>query len=175
MLRFKKQIDALPQDDSAHEGQKLIMYSFIRSMMPRVVVEVGTHRGVTALYLAHALYDNKKGHLITCDPTDYGQEETFDKFPELRKYITFKKEKGKDLDVRSIDFLFIDGFHEKPFVLAEIEALFPRLTKESVVFFHDAGGDNEMVGVNEAIKEAGIKTILLPTEGRMHLYSNLKP
>ena len=174
MLKFKKQIDALSQEDSANEGQKLIMYSFIRSMKPEVVVEVGTHRGVTALYMAHALYDNKKGTLITCDPFDYGQEETFNKFPELKKYITFKKEKGKDLDVKNIDFLFIDGFHEKPYVLSEIESLFPRLTKESVVFFHDAGEDNEYVGVNEAIKEAGIKTILLPTEGRMHLYSNFK-
>lgn len=172
MLEFKKQIDALPQEDSAHEGQKLIMYAFIRSMKPNKVVEIGTHKGVTALYLAHALYDNGKGRLWTCDPHDYEQEKTFGRFPELKKYITYEKKMGKDMEVDGIDFLFVDGFHEKPYVLAEIEALFPRLTKESVVFFHDAGGDNEMVGVNEAIKAAGIKTILLPTEGRMRLYSN---
>lgn len=172
MLEFKEKIDALPQDNSAHESQKLIMYAFIRSMKPKKVVEIGTYRGVTALYLAHALHDNKKGHLWTCDPYDHEQEETFSKFPELKKYITYEKKKGKDLDVDDIDFLFVDGFHEKPYVLAEIEALFPRLTKKSVVFFHDAGEDNELVGVNEAIKAAGIKTILLPTEGRMHLYSN---
>ena len=172
MLEFKEKIDALPQDNSAHEGQKLIMYAFIRSMKPERVVEIGTHLGVTALYLAHALYDNKKGHLWTCDPYDYKQEETFSKFPELKEYITFQKKKGEDLDIDKIDFLFVDGFHEKHCVLAEIKALFPRLTKEAVVFFHDAGGDNAFVGVNEAIREAGLKTLMISGEGKMRLYSN---
>src|SRR3990167_3719250 len=99
MLEFKEKIDALPQDDSAHEGQKLILYSFIRSMKPDVVVEIGTHKGATSLYLAHALYDNKKGHLWTCDPYDYGQEETFKQFPELSRYITYEKKQGKDMRV----------------------------------------------------------------------------
>lgn len=174
MLHLKEKIDELPQDSSAHEGQKLILYSFIRSMKPKVVLEVGTHKGATTLYLAQALFDNKFGHLWTCDPVDYGQDRIFSRFPDLAPYITYEKMKGKDMEIGRIDFLFIDGFHEKQFVLEEIKALFPRLTKESVVFFHDAGGDNPSVGVNEAIAEAGIKTILLPTEGRMALYSNFK-
>lgn len=174
MLKFKEQIDALPQDDSAHEAQKLIFYSFIRSMKPETVVEVGTHKGATTLYLAHGCYDNGKGHVYTYDPFLYGQMENFAKFPELDEYITFIQEPATNCNLESIDFLFIDGFHEREHVLAEIDNLFPLLSKESVAFFHDSGGDNARVGVNAAVEEAGIKTILLPTEGRMHLYSNFK-
>lgn len=179
MMKFWKRINSeVPNDDSTHLEDRLFIYGLIRSLKPEICVEVGTHKGLTALCIAQALHENGKGMLVTCDPFDYRQEDNFRKFPQLHKRIIFKKEEGESLNVRAfgeIGFLFIDGFHQKEPVLAEIKNLFPQLSDKAVVLFHDSGGDVPgSVGVNAAIEEAGIKTILLPTKGRMHLYSNFE-
>lgn len=163
----------LQDDDSSKIEDCYFFYGFIRSLAPMVCLEVGTHKGVMALTIASALKDNENGgHLWTCDPVDLKQQENIDYFAELEPYITYEQKKGQDMVVNNIDFLFIDGFHEKEWVVAEIKALFPRLSKCAVVLFHDCGGDNEYVGVNEAVLASGFTTILLPTRTRMRIYSN---
>ena len=82
---------------------------------------------------------------------------------------------GKDLDVKDVDFLFVDGFHEEEHVLAEMEHFLPRLTENAVVVFHDCGGDNVQVGVNAAIKKLGLETAFLPTTNTMRIYGKFKP
>lgn len=171
MLQYKDRIDALPQDDSAHENQKLFMYALVRGVRPKVVVEVGTHKGVTTLYLAQGVLDNGEGVVHTCDPMDYGQEKVFSEFPELSEVIKYHRIKGQELEIKDIDLLFIDGFHEKEVVLAEIKHFLPRLTEHAIILFHDAGGDNEFVGVNAAIEEAKLTTIPLHFDGVMRMYS----
>lgn len=170
MLKYKDQIDALPQDDSAHESQKMYIYDLMMQKKPEVVVEIGTHKGVTSLYMAQALLDQGKGHLYTYDPFDYNQQDTFNKFPELKEYITYQKAKGVDSDLDKVDFVFVDGFHEKEHVLAEINHFLPKLTEGAVMVFHDAGGDNERVGVNAAIDEVGLETETIVLDGTMRVY-----
>jgi len=170
-MKFQNQIEQVPRDDAARIDQQMLLYWLIRGSKPKICVEIGTHRGSTALYLAHALYDNGLGKLITCDPYDYGQDDTFKQIPELNNFIEFRKQRGNELDVDNIDFLFIDGFHEYEAVRDEILYLFPRLSSEAIVVFHDCGGDNELVGVNKAIEEAKIKTVWLPMSGKMRIYN----
>lgn len=173
MLEFKTKIDSLPQDDSAHESQKMYMYHLIRKMKPSRIVEVGTHKGITTLYLAQALYDNGYGHVWTYDPYDYGVPERLKQFPELNQHITFHQKKGIECEENDIDFVFIDGFHEKEHVLAEIKHFLPRLSEGAVMLFHDAGGDNEFVGVNAAIAEAGLETEAIVLDGTMKKYTHV--
>jgi len=170
LLAFADKIEEIARDDSAHLDQQMLMYWLIRGMKPETVVEIGTHRGVTSLYLAHALYDNGTGHLYTCDPIDYQQRDNFDKIPELSEYITYYQKKGIELDFNNIDLLFVDGFHEYKAVLDEINYYIPRLSGEGVVVFHDCGGDNELVGVNQAIEDSGIEATWIPTAGKMRIY-----
>ena len=169
-------ISEISDDDSTYIEDKLFIYGLIRSIHPDLCVEIGTHRGMTSLFIANALKDNGGGHLVTCDPLDFSQEDNFDKFPELRCFITFVGQPGASLKLeRPIDFLFVDGFHQKGHVLGEILRLFPQLSSKAVVLFHDAGGDvKDSVGVNAAVAEAKLHTVLLPTRGRMHIYSNFK-
>jgi predicted O-methyltransferase YrrM len=151
----------------------MLLYWMIREFKPVNVIETGTHRGLTSLYMAQALYDNGVGHLTTADPFDeWGQVGNFRKFPELEKLITFRNIKGEDmlLDQENIDFAFIDGFHEEEVVTPEIETLLPRLNGRAIVVFHDCWYSN-WGGVNEACEKAGLHTVWLPTKNALRLYS----
>lgn len=172
---FKDQIDIeVPKDDSASEGEKMLLYWLIRELEPKVVVETGTHKGLATLYMAHALYDNEQGHITTYDPFEWNQIGNFAKFPELQDYITYKREPGIALVEEQIDFAFIDGFHGFKDAYDELKVLLPRLSKTAVVVLHDCWYEKEGVrgtGVNEAAEIAGLQTIWLPTTNAMRIYS----
>lgn len=168
----EKIIREVPQDDSTDIEEKMLLYNEIKKRKPKVVVETGTHRGKTTLYMAHALYELGEGHLHTADPYEWGALGNFRKFPELEKHITYYQIPGKDLVVDNIDFLFIDGYHEKEEVLAEIDALFPKLSKDAVVYFHDTGGRSPTCDVPGAIEERGLKVEYLSTKNGMAVYYN---
>lgn len=173
--------NSIPKDDSATREERLLLYALIRATKPKVVVEIGTHRGLAALYMANAIYDNFladssiKGMLHTTDPFDYDQATNVTKFHKLSDFIKVYRQKGKDLDIKNVDFLFVDGFHEEEPVLEEMAQFLPRLTENAIVIFHDTGGDNVQVGVNAAIKKLGLETAFLPTGNTMRIYGKFKP
>lgn len=164
---FKKEI---PSEDSTAEEEKMILYNEIKKRKPKVIVETGTHRGLTTMYMLQAVLENKVGHIHTYDPYEWGQRGNFRKFPEHEKLVSFYNEKGTTCDVKNIDFLFIDGYHEKVEVLAEIDAIFPNLKDGAVVFFHDTNGANEFCDVIGAIKERKLKVEWLKTLNGMARY-----
>lgn len=172
MLEFEEQIRALPDDDSANWEMQMWFYWTIRAMKPTRCFEIGTHRGKTTLYMAHALYDNGHGIIHTADPRDWGQVENFQKFHDLALHIAPHLKAATSVDVQDIDFLFVDGLHEAVHVREEMNYFFPRLTKEAVVVFHDCGGDNSQVGVNDALRE--VETTWLPLGGKVRIYSPFK-
>lgn len=162
----------IPKDDSTSLGEKMILYWMIKDLKPKVVVETGTHRGLTTLYMLAALEDNGEGHLYTCDPnTEWGQNGNFGKFPTLDKRVTFYPIKGEEMlkNINNIDFAFIDGFHGKDDVIPEIKNLLPNLSSTAVVVFHDCWYGNTE-GVNEACDELGLKTIWLGTKNAIRIY-----
>jgi predicted O-methyltransferase YrrM len=173
MLIFRNEIEQeIPQDDSASEGEKLFLYGLIRAMKPNIVVETGTHRGKTALYMAHALFDNAKGHLHTYDPFDtWGQIGNFRKFPELEPYVTYYKERGDSCSVKNIDLWFCDGYHSEQDVVEELQVILPLLSKYGVVVFHDCAlVAND--GVNLAVEKMGLKNVWIPTQNTIRIYQH---
>lgn len=173
-MQFKEDIDReVPKDDSTSVGEKMLLYWLIRELKPKVVIETGTHRGLTSLYMAHALYDNGEGHLTTYDPFEWGAQGNFAKFLELLPYVTYKQKRGDWLDEEKIDFAFIDGFHSEKDVEEELAALLPRLSDFATVVFHDCWYGGEGTGVNEALES--LYTIWLPTTNAMRIYSKHPP
>lgn len=166
---IKKEV---PQDDSTAHEEKMLLYEFIKKNKPKVVVETGTHRGLTTLYMAHALWENGEGHLFTFDPYEWGARGNFRKFPELEKYITYSQIPGHTCEVENIDMFFCDGYHEKEEVLKEIDAIFPKLSKKATVFFHDTNGSTPTCDVPGAIKERNLKTKHLQTTNGIDVYEN---
>ena len=173
MKLFERMSTEIPADDSASVGEKMLLYWLIRDLQPEVVIETGTHRGLASLYMAHALYDNNKGHLHTADPFDWGQPGNFAKFPELDSRITYYRKDGSEMidKLENIDFAFIDGFHEVKDVVPEIKNLLPKLTKGATVVFHDCWYGNTD-GVNEALEECGLTSIWLPTKNAIRIYQH---
>ena len=175
MLKFIDEIEKdVQQDDSTAIEEKLIIYSLIRAIKPDVCIETGTHKGKTSLYIAQALYDNKKGHLWTAEPFEPFASEAiryFNRYPDLKEFITFKKIEGKDLKVDNIDFAFIDSYHEEEVVLEEIKYLFPRLSKNAIVIFHDCSL-KKINEVNRAIKKVRLKNVWIPTQNRIRIYEH---
>lgn len=170
---LKEKIDReIPADDSTSEGEKMFLYGLIRALNPKVVVETGTHKGLTSCYMGMALKENGQGYLVTADPFEWGQRGNFAKFPELP--ITYFQTPGKDLKLHDpIDFLFIDGFHEKQEVLNEVAMLFPQLSPFAVVVFHDCHpSDSDSADVEGAIKELGFKTVWIPSKNAMRIYQH---
>lgn len=172
-MKYKELIDAeVPADDSTAEGEKMLLYWLIRELKPETVIETGTHKALTALYMAHALHDNQKGHLTTYDPyPDWGAQGNINKILALQPYITYIPKRGDEMLVEHIDFAFIDGFHGKKDVEEELAVLLPRLAPFATVIFHDCWYGGEGVGVNEALEEAGLHTIWLPTTNALRVYS----
>jgi len=66
------------------EGE--LLYAVVRSIKPSVCVETGTHKGLSASYIAQALKDNGFGFLNTCDPFDiYEAKQNLQQFEGITK------------------------------------------------------------------------------------------
>lgn len=157
----------IPADDSATKDERLFLYSLIKMLKPITCLEIGTHKGLSTLYMTQALYENGKGVMHTCDPINWDAEGNFRKFPELERLIRYNQIKGKDMDVYSIDFAFVDGDHTAPEVMHEIKMLMPRLSKHAVVIFHDCTGGSE---VNIALENCGVSTWMLNSANGIRMY-----
>lgn len=157
----------IPQDSSTDRAEKLILMQEILNHEPKIIVETGTHRGMTTVYMGLAA--KKVGAIIyTYDPFEWGAYGNFAKFLDLP--IVYHQEPGISSLIENIDFLFIDGYHEKVHVLAEIDALFPKLNEGALVFFHDTNGSNPSCDVPGAIKERNLEVVHLETLNGMEKY-----
>lgn len=166
-------INEIPQDDSTSREEKVILYEEIKKLKPKLVVETGTHRGLTTCYMLCALAENGDGHLHTADPYEWGAYGNFAKFMELHPFVTYYQMPGVQMADKiegEIEFAFIDGFHEKVEVLAEIDKIFPKLKEGAVVYFHDTNGSNPSCDVPGAIDERGLKVEYLKTLNGMAKY-----
>lgn len=169
-----KILEEVPTDDSTSREEKMILHDEIKKLNPKVIVESGTHRGLTTLYMLCAVAD---GHLHTADPYEWGARGNFRKFPELEQKVTYYQMPASQMIEHleeKVDFAFIDGFHEKIEVLKEMEKLLPKLADGAVVYFHDTNGSNDYCDVVGAIAELGLTVDYLKTSNGMAKYVHNK-
>lgn len=159
--------------DAITKEEGLFLHALVRAIKPTIAVETGSHKGVSSSYIALALRENKLGHLYTCDPAEVlGAAENL---RPLSDWVTYTPCKGIDLPIPGkIDFLFIDGYHEKEEVITEWNHFSPHLSDNAVVVFHDAHDPKDQTKledyVNGGIKALNLKTIIIPSENRFRLY-----
>ncbi len=164
-------IDKIPSEDSTSREEKIILMQDIIKSKPKIIVETGTHRGLTTCYLA--LVAKEMGAVVhTYDPYDYGANGNFEKFPELP--IVYHQQPGRSCDLESIDFFFCDGYHEKIHVIEELDTILPKLTDGAIVYFHDTNGSNALCDVPGGIDHHGLKVEYLKTLNGMAKYVHNK-
>jgi predicted O-methyltransferase YrrM len=123
----------------------------------RRVVEIGTGTAWTAVALALA---DKDRRVVTFDPVVWPQRGSYLDLggDEARERITLVEgpgEEGAADREEPVDFLFVDGSHERARTIATFQAWRPHLAPGAVVAFHD-WGSAEYPEVTEAIRELGI-------------------
>lgn len=164
-------IREIPSEDSTSREEKIILMQEILDNRPKIIVETGTHRGLTTCYLGVAA--KEVGATIhTYDPYDWGAYGNFAKFLDLP--ITYHQQPGKSCDLSSVDFFFCDGFHEKFHVVEELDTILPKLTDGAIVYFHDTNGRNEHCDVPGGIEHHGLKVEYLKTLNGMAKYVHNK-
>ena len=156
-------------DDSTTIEEKQYMMDLILKKKPKVIVETGTHRGLTTCYLAFAGLE-VGATVYTYDPYEWGAAGNFDKFDWLP--IVYRQIRGQEMTQDKIDFAFIDGFHEKVEVLAELDVLLPKLNKGAPVLFHDVMGANIHCDVLGALDERGLKYKIIKTQNGIAQYEH---
>lgn len=160
-------IKEIPSEDSTSREEKLILMQEILDHKPKVIVETGTHRGLTTCYLGLAA--KEVGAVIhTYDPFEWGAYGNFAKFLDLP--ITYHQAPGKSCDLPSVDFFFCDGFHEKFHVVEELDTMLPKLTDGAIVYFHDTNGRNDYCDVPGGIEHHGLQVEYLKTLNGMAKY-----
>jgi len=114
-----------------------LTYLRIRELRPSVVVEVGPYRGWSTTWILRALRDNGAGSVIS-----------FDRVGEARRFVPADLAERWELvvgDVRdrladmpeSIDYLFIDADHRRPFAEWYLAELVPRVPVGAGGSVHD--------------------------------------
>ncbi len=134
-----------------------LLYALVLSTKPRIILETGTHRGLTANRMAEACEKNNRGIVITCDPVKMWQ------LP-LHPRVQYHQTSSLDLMIsQPIDLLFCDS--EDAIRLKEVERFSVLMHPRSLVVIHDVGGMHEELGrnVSSLVDSGSIAGVFLPT------------
>ena len=127
----------------------------VERLEPRVVLEIGTYEGGTALIWAQLASER----VITCDINPPGPRgdliRRFPRPPSKCRVITltgnshepdFAKRVERELAGRNVDFLFIDGDHREAGVEADYRNYRPFVRKGGLIAFHDIAEKQDQPG-----------------------------
>lgn len=168
MPKWENLIQMMRHTEDAQDGSSIdkthymVLYALTRICQPVEVVEIGSRRGGSAMWICRAMEENGRGTLHCIDPfiAVHGGAPGF-----LEHFHRNLKELGLDHRVKlikklsddaldeipeEIDFLFIDGDHSEEQCRKDIVNYVPRVTSEGVVIIHDSRSEP---GVTAAIKE----------------------
>lgn len=157
----KESLDRLiPNSDKragVNPGDRRALYYLMHALKPKSVLEVGTHIGMSTLFMAHALktvHSHQDWSITSVDICDVNTPESSPSF-KLQMPDTplgLVKQLGHDENVsfhtgsaleymkntdQRFDFIFLDGDHGAANVYQEIAAAVPLLNKDGVILLHD--------------------------------------
>ncbi len=151
-------------------ADRRLLYDSVRAFRPAHCFEIGTWKGGgSTLFIAQALRDNGAGvlHTIEVDAAMVEQARaTYQThLPRLLPHVDFHQgDYRKEFDVRTADFLFLDGAEDARETLAQYEFFLPHMHAGSVLLAHDWLTDKARL-VRERLEQAAewrIDTVLLP-------------
>jgi predicted O-methyltransferase YrrM len=138
----------------------------VTTIKPDLVVETGTFSGISTLWIAEGLKQNKRGRVITCeyDPVVYANAKKRIEASEFAPWIECRNESSLEMTVEgTIDLLFSDS--DMPIREQEVRRFLPQINPYGLILMHDAS--SHLGQVREAAlkleSEGLISVVLLPT------------
>lgn len=132
------------------------LFKLIREFKPSLCLELGTACGFSAAYQATALELNCKGKIITMEGSESLSLLAKNNFESLNlkriEVITGRFQDTLNNTLRknqSLDFVFIDGHHDKNATLNYFKQIMPNLNDNSIIIFDDISWSS---GMKEAWK-----------------------
>ena len=145
-----------------------LLFKLIREFRPNIVIEMGSSLGISGTYQAAALKLNRQGKMVTLEGAE--------SLASLAKE-NFKKLDLENIDVvvgrfsdtlqdvllknSPVDFIFIDGHHDKDATVRYYNQVLPYLSDRAIIVFDDIGWSVGMQQAWEAIKiSENVKVVL---------------
>jgi predicted O-methyltransferase YrrM len=132
--------------DIAHNALKppklaQLLYRLVADLKPRTIIELGTCLGITTLYLQKAEPKAKVYTMEGCPETAGIAKETFKK-GEINnvELITGNFDDtlpGVINNLKQVDFVFVDGNHQKDATLKYFEWCLPKVHENTMLIFDD--------------------------------------
>lgn len=134
----------------------------VTKIKPDLIIETGTFKGGSALYLAHLCDLLGHGKVITVDVTDHGNRPTHPRIsyahgsstdPAIVQQITTQAQVAKRV------LIILDSDHSEQHVAKELEAYAPLVTKDSYIIVEDTNVNGHPVftehgpGPHEALEK----------------------
>ena len=137
------------------------LYGFVSLIKPKLIFEVGTHTGISAISMGLALRD---GGLSTSKIVSADTNETYLRIAQeqinmfkLTDYIELKHgDSSLAKKYPSIDFAFIDGNHDYEYCKKDFE----NLKKATYIVFHDSIAQKGVSKLMEEISQSQKYTII---------------
>ena len=151
-------------------GHKRFAYDFVRNIKPKVIVELGTHKGTSLFSMCQAIKDGGLKSSITAvdiwvgDPHAGFYDESI--YTEVQKIAsTYYKsldihllrktfdDATSDFNKSSIDLLHIDGMHTYEAVKHDFESWISKVKPKGTIFFNDTHEKKDDFGVYQLWEE----------------------
>ena len=114
------------------------LYGFVRLTKPDCILETGTHRGISTLYMAAALKENAKGHIWTLEIFDENIKASRALWRDtgVDSFATCLKQDSLSYRPEGMfDILFLDS--EPQYRFDEFVNFYPHLKPGGFIFIHD--------------------------------------
>jgi len=117
------------------------LYGLVRMIKPEAILETGTHKGISASYMATALKENGKGKITTLEfePQHWEIANNMFQIMGLQSWIISSLQDASTYPVKEneFDFIFLDT--EPHLRFAEFLRYWPALKPGGFVGIHDLG------------------------------------
>lgn len=155
----------LPINSSAWSGHYFFAYDLVANTKPKVIVELGTHKGNSLFSFAQAIKDlNLKTELHAIDTWEGDEHAGYYEEDVYKKFLKIKEKYYKDVNIiphkmyfdeavdnfknNSIDILHIDGLHTYEAVKHDFENWLPKVNKKTgIILLHDVCEKRDDFGV----------------------------
>ncbi|MCW3998776.1 MAG: class I SAM-dependent methyltransferase [Candidatus Bathyarchaeota archaeon] len=122
-------------------SDRLFLYSFIRSVKPQRVLEIGVLGGGSALIMTSAMEDNGVGQMAGIDPAPqvlFDAKRFFGRYHLIKGYSPQAVGSAVEKLGGKVDVALIDGLHTYSQVSADLMGVLPYMANDGYILLHDS-------------------------------------